>query len=172
MDASTATCLHHVRSISSHLIHAILHCLRYSREFHAFVMELLTKAPSVFALCDMLSGRAFDELDSTYLRNDSLENRIISEFGAGRLFHVLLLLSFTSFGGPMFHCLTRGDENFTHVIIGAGCWQDTGDQYLLALFCEYVFRQNDHRGFSVTNNGHVSVSHIMRLDFLFRSLLA
>lgn len=45
----------------------------------------------------MLSGRAFDELDSAYLCGDALEDHITSEFGAGRLFHVMLLLSSTLF---------------------------------------------------------------------------
>lgn len=60
-------------------------------------MELLTKPPSVFVLCDMLSGRAFDELDVLYHSADALENHIVAELGAGRLLRIMVILNSTLF---------------------------------------------------------------------------
>jgi len=74
---------------------------RYSREIYALISELLTKPPTVFALCDMLSGRAFDELDATYQCVDCYEGLASAEVGAGRLLRVMLHVSSALYGPIM-----------------------------------------------------------------------
>jgi len=77
--------------VCTHRLHYV--ASRYSRELHALILELLTNPPTVFALCDMLSGRAFDELDTTYRCVDTYKGQISAEVGAGRVLKVLLHLS-------------------------------------------------------------------------------
>lgn len=73
---------------------------RYSRELHALILELLMHPPTIFSLCDMLSGRAFDELDTTYRILDACQLFVLAEIGAGRVLRVLLQLSSAISGDP------------------------------------------------------------------------
>lgn len=113
---------------------------RYSREFYALIFELLTKPPTVFALCDMLSGRAFDELDATYQCVDNCEGHISAEVGAGRVLRVILHLS----------SALSGSEK-----LASAPWSESGERYLLLLFMEYVFHQVDDSGTRMLDYGHV-----------------
>jgi len=131
--------MHRARAVAQH----------YSRELHALVVELLTKPPSVFALCDMLSGRAFDELDAGYCASDVLQGHITAEVGAGRLLRLLIYLGLTLFNRP-------GRD-------GNPAWRETGDQYLLVLFCDFVFHQVDEHGRPVLDHGHLAAC-LSKLD--------
>lgn len=121
---------------------------RYSREIYALISELLTKPPTVFALCDMLSGRAFDELDATYQCVDCYEGLASAEVGAGRLLRVMLHVSSALYGSEK---------------QAGSVWSESGERYLLLLFMDYVFHQVDGSGLSILNYGHV-IASLVKLD--------
>mmetsp|Transcript_4739 Transcript_4739/g.14066 ORF Transcript_4739/g.14066 Transcript_4739/m.14066 type:complete len:109 (+) Transcript_4739:1262-1588(+) len=94
--------------------------------------------PTIFSLCDMLSGRAFDELDTTYRNLDACQVLVSAEIGAGRVLRVLLHLS------SALSC----SKNLGTV------WSEAGERYLLVLFLDYVFNQSDNMGQPIINYGH------------------
>lgn len=119
----------------------------YSRELHAVILELIIHPPTIFSLCDMLSGRAFDELDTTYRNLDACQVLVSAEIGAGRVLRVLLHLS----------SALSGSENLGTV------WSEAGERYLLVLFLDYMFNQSDNMGQPIINYGHV-VACLMKVD--------
>lgn len=116
----------------------------YSQELCALFLELVTKPSPIFTLCNMLSGRAFDELDVLYMKNDTLDHHIASEVGAGRNLRMMLLLN-----SALMNCPAR--------------WRETGINYHLSLFNEYAFQQVDFRGYVVVDNAHI-IACLNKLD--------
>jgi len=119
----------------AHLIQQV--ALMYSRELHGVVFRMLTQPPSIFQLCDMLSGRAFDELEHSYTSNQLMLRHLSNELGSCQMLRVLLIL-----------CATFAGE--TNKL-----WSDQRSRNLLTLFFQFVFNQVDSRGSPVVNYGHV-----------------
>lgn len=119
----------------------------YSRELHALILELLMHPPTIFSLCDMLSGRAFDELDTTYRILDACQLFVLAEIGAGRVLRVLLQLSSAISGSKEMSAMGSEAE----------------ERYLLVLFMDYVFHQTDDVGCKILNYGHV-VACLLKVD--------
>jgi PAB-dependent poly(A)-specific ribonuclease subunit 3 len=114
----------------------------YSIELQRVVSALLSGKHSSAQLCQhpLLAERIHDELDTALAAADALHSHLRAEYENGRVARLLLKLGMVNERPPG----------------PAGDWSETGDQYVLKLFRDYVFHQQDaDSGLPVLDAGHV-----------------
>jgi PAB-dependent poly(A)-specific ribonuclease subunit 3 len=104
--------------------------------------------PTIYDVASRIGTRSFDELSAVQSTLDRVDECLATEYEAGRALRLLLKLGFVN-ERPEF-----GVD---------GRWSETGDNYVLKLFRDYVFHQADGGGRPVMDLGHV-VTALNKLD--------
>ena len=104
--------------------------------------------PTIYDVAGMVAQRAFDELSAAQTAVDRVDEALAGEYEAGRTLRLLLKLGFIN-ERPEFGVDAR--------------WSETGDNYVLKLFRDYVFHQADGNGRPVVDLGHV-ITAVNKLD--------
>ena len=127
---------------------------QYSRSLLSLIMNLVrprnmtNDPPTIFDVAGMVAQRAFDELSAAQIAVDKVDESLANEYEAGRALRLLLKLGFIN-ERPEFGVDSR--------------WSETGDNYVLKLFRDFVFHQADGNGRPVMDLGHV-VTALNKLD--------
>jgi len=127
---------------------------QYSRSLLSLVMNLVrprnmtNDPPTIFDVAGMMAQRAFDELTAAQIAVDRVDESLANEYESGRALRLLLKLGFIN-ERPEFGMDSR--------------WAETGDNYILKLFRDFVFHQADGNGRPVMDLGHV-VTALNKLD--------
>ena len=127
---------------------------QYSQNLLSVIMSLVrprnmtNDPPTIFDVAGMMAQRAFDELSAAQIAVDNVDESLANEYEAGRTLRLLLKLGFIN-ERPEFGVDSR--------------WSETGDNYVLKLFRDYVFHQADGNGRPVMDLGHV-VTALNKLD--------
>jgi len=127
---------------------------QYSRTLLSLVMNLVrprnmtNDPPTIFDVAGMVAQHAFDELSAAQIAVDKVDESLANEYEAGRTLRLLLKLGFVN-ERPEFGVDSR--------------WSETGDNYVLKLFRDFVFHQADGNGRPVMDLGHV-VTALNKLD--------
>ena len=120
----------------------------FTPDLNHVVATLVGGKVSVAQICYLVSDRIHDELDSNMAIVDSMHNNLRNEYENGRLLRLLLKLGYVN-ERPEY---SRAPQ-----------WSETGDRYVLKLFRDYVFHQNQADGAPVLEVGHV-ISALNKLD--------
>lgn len=96
----------------------------------------------------LLGPQLAKELGHVWTHADNMENQVMRECDASRMFRLMTLLGFVNERSDV-----ASDPN----------WSETGDRYLLKLFRDYVFHQVDANGKPIMEMGHV-LECLNRLD--------
>ncbi|KAL8291391.1 hypothetical protein RQP46_002369 [Phenoliferia psychrophenolica] len=118
----------------------------YAPDLKNVVLYLLSKPgprKTIDEVLALMGGRVLDELNSSFVAEDSLEAELMREVENGRLVRLL-----TKFG------FINERPEFDH----DPRWAETGDRYIIKLFRDYVFHQVDENGRPVTDLSHVITS--------------
>jgi PAB-dependent poly(A)-specific ribonuclease subunit 3 len=103
---------------------------------------------SINDIMPMIGARFYNQLDQAYQRSDQIESELNRELDNSRLFRLLAKLGSVN-ERPEF----KNDPN----------WSETGDRYMLKLFRDYLFHQNNEEGRPFLDLGHV-VCTLNKLD--------
>ena len=125
---------------------------KYSNEFTKILTTILLSTPSLPVSCyDVLSKLSFRlmiELTRAYDSYDNIRNELAKEVENGRLLRLLIKLDMISDRPELY---------------GNTQWSQTESRYLLKLFKDYVFHQNDSSGKPNLDYGHV-IDSLNQLD--------
>jgi PAB-dependent poly(A)-specific ribonuclease subunit 3 len=119
----------------------------YSSEFVQIVARLVSGNSHISEISRALADRVMDEYDIALDTSDGLQSHLREEYENGRLFRLAMKLGFVN---ERFH-VDNSNE-----------WSECGDRYILKLFRDYVFHQNDD-GVPILDAGHV-ISSLNKLD--------
>ncbi|GMH37265.1 hypothetical protein BSKO_05138 [Bryopsis sp. KO-2023] len=131
------------------------HCaIHYSMDLVRLISSLLASAEdghlsSWRHLAAALSDRSLAALDSVNTYNDGLIKEMAKEVENGRLMRLMVKLGMAN---------ERDGNGFAD-----SQWSETGDQYLLKLFRDFVFHQTTEEGVPVIDWGHV-IECLNKLD--------
>ncbi|KAG1651820.1 hypothetical protein FOA52_008453, partial [Chlamydomonas sp. UWO 241] len=125
----------------------------YTIELTRIVAALLASAEggqlsSWRQLAAALADRTIAEMDNAALFGNQVVSELSKELENGRLMRLMAKLGFVNERPELY-----GDTQ----------WADTGDRYLLRLFCDFVFHQTSSEGQPVLDWGHV-VECLNKLD--------
>jgi len=114
--------------------------VHYSQDLKNLIITLLRQPTTTEEVCNMISLKAFTEIDHLHNYTDLLESELCKEVDNGRIVRLLIKLGFIN-ERPEFDM----DPS----------WSETGDRYLLKLFRDYVFHQVNEEGKPLIDWGHV-----------------
>mmetsp|Transcript_13714 Transcript_13714/g.25797 ORF Transcript_13714/g.25797 Transcript_13714/m.25797 type:complete len:446 (+) Transcript_13714:1295-2632(+) len=132
----------------------------YSEELYKLTVSLLARPrpgrmgmmivdpPSIDEVCHLIAEHALDEMDSTHVIMDGMDQALAAEYESGRMLRLMMKLAFIN-ERPEFGVDPR--------------WSESGDCYVLKLFRDYVFHQADESGRPIMDLGHV-ISALNKLD--------
>ena len=120
----------------------------YSADLLRIATGLLAGKANITQVCNALSDRIHDELDTALAASDALHSHLRNEYENGRLLRLLFKLN---------TMVERPDHAF------APQWSETGDRYVLKLFRDYIFHQCDVEGLPSLDAGHV-LTALNKLD--------
>ena len=120
----------------------------FSADLQHVVATLCIGKTTAQQVSRMIADRIHDELDQSVAATDALHSHLRNEYENGRIMRLLFKLNFMNERPETSH---------------SPQWSETGDRYVLKLFRDYVFHQNQGEGAPVLDAGHV-VSALNKLD--------
>lgn len=120
----------------------------YSHDLYSAINVLLQGKTNTTQFIRAISEKVQDELDSSFAATDALHSHLRSEYENGRMMRLMLKLNL----------VTERPE-----FASAPQWSETGDRYVLKLFRDYVYHQNNEDGKPVLDAGHM-ISALNKLD--------
>lgn len=102
-------------------------------------------------IAELTADNLMDEYQSSISMSDALHSHLYQEYENGRILRLLIKLGLVN---------ERPDGNSTGKNISSS-WSENGDRYLLKLFRDYVFHQNDSSDPNGTLRPMLDIGHII-----------